>query len=85
MHTNGSAPVQVTPRITAPPTPPPAAPSPLPGPRLLTANQVAKMYGVTVRTIWRFEEMGRIPRGVRLTRSTVRWRESDIVQHLASL
>ena len=58
---------------------------PLVGPRLLTAQQVARKYGVTVRTLWRWEDQGRIPRGVRLTRNTVRWREDVIDNHLTSL
>jgi len=54
-------------------------------PRLLTVQQVAKYYGVAQRTIWRWEALGQIPRGVRLTRNTVRWREDDIERHVASL
>jgi predicted DNA-binding transcriptional regulator AlpA len=57
----------------------------LTGPRLLTAREVAKRYGVQVRTIWRWEKQGQIPRGIRLTTSTVRWREDVIHQHLTSL
>jgi excisionase family DNA binding protein len=55
------------------------------GPRLLTINQVAKRFGVGVRTVWRWEAIGRIPRGLRVTHGTVRWREEDIDKHLASL
>jgi prophage regulatory protein len=53
--------------------------------RLLTIKQVASRFEVTVRTIWRWEANGQIPRGVRLTRGTVRWREQDIEKHVASL
>jgi prophage regulatory protein len=53
--------------------------------RLLTIQQVARRFGVAVRTIWRWEANGQIPRGVRLTRGTVRWREQDIERHVASL
>jgi len=53
--------------------------------RLLTIQQVAKRYGVAARTIWRWEALGQCPRGVRLTRGTVRWREDDIERHVASL
>jgi prophage regulatory protein len=53
--------------------------------RLLTVQQVARRYGVTSRTVWRWEALGRIPRGLRLTSTTVRWREEDIERHVASL
>jgi prophage regulatory protein len=53
--------------------------------KLLTIQQVARRYGVTVRTIWRWEKNGRMPRAVRVTRGTVRWREEDIEKHVASL
>jgi predicted DNA-binding transcriptional regulator AlpA len=55
------------------------------GSRLLTIQQVAKRYGVAVRTIRRWEANDQIPRGVRLTRLTVRWREQDIEKHVLSL
>jgi predicted DNA-binding transcriptional regulator AlpA len=55
------------------------------GPRLLGVQQVATKYGVAVRTIWRWESQQRIPRGLRLTRNIVRWREDVIDRHLASL
>jgi predicted DNA-binding transcriptional regulator AlpA len=53
--------------------------------QLLSAKQVARRYDVAVRTIWRWEMEGRIPRAVRVTRGTVRWREEEIVKHLSSL
>jgi excisionase family DNA binding protein len=59
--------------------------SPLNGLFLLTIQQVARRYGVAIRTIRRWEAQGQIPRGVRVTRGTVRWREADIERHLASL
>jgi excisionase family DNA binding protein len=54
-------------------------------PRLLTIQQVAKRYGVAIRTIRRWEAQGNLPRGVRLTKSTVRWREDDLERHVAAL
>jgi len=54
-------------------------------PRLLTSKQVARKYGVAIRTIWRWEEQRRIPRGIRLTKQTVRWREDEIDLHLKTL
>jgi predicted DNA-binding transcriptional regulator AlpA len=54
-------------------------------PRLLTVQQVAKHFGVAERTVWRWEALGTFPRGLRLTRNTVRWREEEIERHVASL
>ena len=56
-----------------------------PAARLLSSAQVAKRYCVATRTIRRWEAQGRIPRAVRITRTTVRWREEDNDRHLASL
>jgi predicted DNA-binding transcriptional regulator AlpA len=53
--------------------------------RLLTVQQVARKYGVAVRTVWRWDKLGRIPRGKRLTTNTVRWHEDEINRHLDSL
>jgi predicted DNA-binding transcriptional regulator AlpA len=53
--------------------------------RLLTVQQVAKHFGVAERTVWRWEALGTLPRGLRLTRNTVRWREEEIERHVASL
>jgi predicted DNA-binding transcriptional regulator AlpA len=52
---------------------------------LLNVQQVARRYGVTTRTIWRWHAAGRIPRRVRITSSTVRWLASDIDRHVAAL
>jgi len=52
---------------------------------LLTADQVAKCYGTSRRTVWRWEAEGRIPRGIRLGHLVVRWRAKDIQKHLAAL
>jgi predicted DNA-binding transcriptional regulator AlpA len=54
-------------------------------PRLLTVQQVARHYGVKSRTVWRWEALGRIPRGLRFTRGTVRWRQDEIERHVAAL
>jgi predicted DNA-binding transcriptional regulator AlpA len=54
-------------------------------PRLVNVRQVARHYGVTARTVWRWEALGKIPRGLRVTDRTVRWREDEIEKHLASL
>jgi predicted DNA-binding transcriptional regulator AlpA len=54
-------------------------------PHLLNVQQVARQYGITARTVWRWEASGQMPRGLRLTPRTVRWRKQDIEQHIATL
>jgi predicted DNA-binding transcriptional regulator AlpA len=46
--------------------------------KLVDVFQVARIFGVSVRTIWRWEEKGIIPRGLRLTSATIRWKLLDI-------
>jgi len=46
---------------------------------LLSANQVAELLGVSVRTLWRLLSAGKLPAPVRLGGS-VRWRNADIRQ-----
>jgi predicted DNA-binding transcriptional regulator AlpA len=55
------------------------------GPRMLSAPEVAAKYGVTIRTLWRWEEAGFMPRGKRISRNTVRWNEETIDAHLKTL
>jgi len=50
-----------------------------PIPLLLSAPQVAAQLGFSVRTIWRLESAGKLPRPIRLGRS-VRWRRDEIVR-----
>lgn len=66
--------------VFTPPSRPGAPPQPLIA--LLTAKQLAKLLGVTVRTVWRWEEEGRCPRGVRLTRNTVRWHAGQVQEFI---
>lgn len=52
--------------------------------RLLSIEQVAALLCVSVRTIRRHKDAGRMPPIVRVGRS-VRWRESDIVAMMRSM
>jgi len=52
---------------------------------LLTARQVADLLGVHVRTVWRYSQTGIIPQPIRLGQRTVRWRLSDLRDHLDQL
>jgi len=39
----------------------------------LSAKDVARTMGVSVRSVWRYVELGIIPEPIRLTRKLVRW------------
>ena len=45
--------------------------------RLLTAKQLATVLAISIRTVWRLDAAGRLPRPIRLGGS-VRWRGSEI-------
>ena len=53
--------------------------------QLLTIQMLARRFGVSQSTIWRWEASGRLPRGIRVTSHTVRWHAEDIENHVASL
>jgi len=44
---------------------------------LIPAEEVARMMGVSERTLWRLASAGRVPRPVRIGRNT-RWRLAEI-------
>ena len=46
-------------------------------PPLLTAQDIARMLQVSVRTVWRLRDSGKIPRAVTIGGS-IRWRTSEI-------
>jgi excisionase family DNA binding protein len=52
---------------------------------LLTVQEVARKLKVSIRTIWRYEAAGKIPRAVRLSGNTVRWKARDIQDYLDGL
>jgi predicted DNA-binding transcriptional regulator AlpA len=52
---------------------------------LLTAEDVAQILQISPRTVWRWRRAGRLPPPLRYSKSCVRWRASDIQQHLAGL
>lgn len=49
---------------------------------LLTVRQVAELLGVHARSIWRLSQAGDIPAPIRLGERVVRWRLSDLREHL---
>ena len=46
--------------------------------QLLTVVQVAKMLGMTPRTIYRLQRSGEIPASIRIGPRAARWRQSDL-------
>jgi len=46
--------------------------------QLLTANDVADCLSISTRTVWRWVDLGRIPRPIRLGYNVIRWKASDI-------
>ncbi len=52
--------------------------------KILTAQDVAEIYGLSVRTIWRWADQGKIPAPVTLG-SSKRWRREDLMEHIEGL
>jgi len=48
-------------------------------PQLIRAEDVARMMGVSERTLWRLLSAGKVPQPVRIGRST-RWRLAEVRQ-----
>jgi excisionase family DNA binding protein len=55
------------------------APATIPFPELLSAETVAALLQVSVRTVWRLRASGRLPRPVQVGGS-IRWRADDVRQ-----
>lgn len=49
---------------------------------LLTVRQVAELLGVHVRSVWRLVQTRDMPAPIRLSERIVRWRLSDLRDHL---
>lgn len=49
---------------------------------LLTVAQVANLLGVHARSVWRLAQTGDLPAPIRLSERVVRWRLSDLREHL---
>lgn len=61
--------------------------SPLPQaagtPQLIEATEVAKMLGISPRTIWRLKDAGKVPNPISIG-SMVRWRRGEITDWIAA-
>ena len=51
-------------------------------PLLVRADEVARMMGVSERTLWRLASAGRVPQPVRIGRNT-RWRRAEVADWIA--
>ena len=51
----------------------------------LTVEDVAKRFGVSTDTIWRWKRNGDCPAAVRVGPGTTRWRVSDVIEHESKL
>lgn len=49
---------------------------------LVSVREVAELLGVNARTVWRMAQTGDIPAPIRLSERVVRWRLSDLREHL---
>ncbi|NOT01455.1 MAG: helix-turn-helix domain-containing protein [Phycisphaerales bacterium] len=52
--------------------------------RLVPVETVAELLGVSTRTVWRMRDSGELPRPIRVSRSLLRWRLSEIVRYMRS-
>ena len=50
--------------------------------KMVGVKEVSAALQVSIRTIWRLQDLGDLPRGRKIGRQ-VRWRESDIAAYLA--
>ena len=49
---------------------------------VINVREVAELLGVNVRTIWRMAQRGELPAPIRLGHRVIRWRLSDLREHL---
>ena len=54
-------------------------------PDLMTSQQVANRLAVSIRTLWRMVQAGKVPQPVRYNRKLVRWKAEDLARYIESL
>ena len=60
-------------------------PDPVPVPSaLIDARELSRLLSVSLPTIWRMRNAGRLPEPIRLTSQCLRWRRCDVDAWLAS-
>ncbi|HBO44981.1 MAG TPA: hypothetical protein DD670_13840 [Planctomycetaceae bacterium] len=72
-----------SPAATMAPTSPDAKPPAPEKPELIDTKEVARMLGLSPRTVWRFNDAGRLPKPVKLG-TLVRWPRKQIEAWLAA-
>ena len=50
-----------------------------------TFRDVARLYSLSKRSVWRWEDQGRIPKAVRRGKRWTRWRKDEVDRHLAAM
>ena len=53
--------------------------------KLLSDKDVAEKLAISRASVWRFANEGKLPKPVRLSESTQRWRATEINSYLANL
>lgn len=51
---------------------------------LMSVKDVAKLLGVSVRSVWRMRKRGQLPSPLPLAKQTLRWRREEVEQWIAS-
>lgn len=51
---------------------------------LMTAEEIAELLQLSVRSVWRLRSSGGIPKPVRIGGTTVRWRRVEIMEWVAA-
>jgi predicted DNA-binding transcriptional regulator AlpA len=54
-------------------------------PRLVDVRDVARVYSISERSVWRLCKSGKIPAPVSFGRRSTRWRVSDLVEHIGNM
>ena len=54
-------------------------------PILIAAAEVARLLGISIRTVWRMRDAGTLPQPLRLGNKLVRWQRGDIANYLNDL
>lgn len=56
----------------------------LPASAMLSASEVARLFGISINTVWRWAKDERIAKPVKLGPNVTRWRAGDIRERLSA-
>ena len=51
-------------------------------PDIITSTEIASIYAVDVRTVWKWQRIGKIPRGIQTPGGHLRWHKNDFLEFL---